>query len=507
MMVKGVSCRRLPFVEWSEEVKNHGFVEVFFDKMIEIRHKKRHPQGLAASGCFCRRCKPLHIVVVPFYLDTDIISGEAPFCKRERGKMRSEALKIAQEHVLFHHNNADGWVSVAHRDAKTGKFSQFHYQPEELADALTEWTGENVYFSQNTFYKPRRATENIRQLRALYVDMDVYNLDLPIDWILSKLEYEYFGDILPDPNTIIFSGRGLVLVWNIEPVPYQAIPLWRAVERHFVDTLAELGADTRASDPSRIFRVAGSVNTKSGTMVQADFRHTYRYNLRDLQYEYLPELNPPSEVKRGRKTKLVHLYNVYTLHLARLKDIAKLVELRDGDVGNCRENICFLYRYYNCCFTDDPEDALQCTLELNDTFKHPLAKREVISATKSAEKAWSAKSDAEANRIAREKGYPGAGYNLKNSTIIEWLYITEEEQRHLSTIIGPKEKNRRRKEERHKNGTLPREEYLKQEAQKTQDKQQAILSAIMDNPKASIRELSAITGLSKSAVQRLKASM
>jgi hypothetical protein len=41
--------------------------------------------------------------------------------------------------------------------------------------------------------------------------------------------------------------------------------------------------------------------------------------------------------------------------------------------------------------------------------------REVIRATKSAEKAWKAKNSEEANRLAKEKGYPGAGYNLKNN--------------------------------------------------------------------------------------------
>ncbi len=38
---------------------------------------------------------------------------------------------------------------------------------------------------------------------------------------------------------------------------------------------------------------------------------------------------------------------------------------------------------------------------------------------------------------------PGAGYNIKNKTIIEWFKITEEEQTRLKTIIGDKESRRR----------------------------------------------------------------
>ena len=422
--------------------------------------------------------------------------------------MQSTALKKAREHVLFHHKDADGWITVAKKDIKSGFFRQYHYRPEELADTLSEWMGENVYFSQNTFYCPRRAIETIRQLRSLYVDLDVYNKGLEPEWVLGKLELEYFRQEIPEPNMVIFSGRGLVLIWNIEPVPYKAIPLWRSMEMYLIDKLKEFGADSKASDPTRIFRIAGSINSKSGTMVKAEYRHSYRYVLRDLQADYLPELTPSaSKPKPGRKKKVVHLYNVYTLHIQRARDISKLVELRNGDVGKCREYICFLYRYFTCCFTDDPAGALEATLELNAQFRYPLAQKEVESATKSAEKAWAAKSNKAANEAAIAKGYPGAGYNIKNKDLIQWLHITDQEQEQMSTIIGTKEKNRRRREERRRNGMVSREEYLQQQKQQTMSKLEIIRSYMEEDPKISIRKLAEKTGMSKSAIQRLKAQL
>ena len=420
-------------------------------------------------------------------------------------------LDAAEKQLLFHHNpqNTSGWITLAKKDPDTKRFRQYHYQPEELASALTEWMGEDVYYSQNTFYKPQRRIDTIRQLRTLYVDLDVYTLGMTPEWVLGKLEFETFGQALPEPNMVIFSGRGLVLIWNIEPIPYEAMPLWRAVETYFVKQLKEVGADTKATDPARIFRLAGTINSKNNALVQTEYRHDYRYDIHQLQYDYLPELSPQrlAAKKKGRKTNIVRMFNIYTLHLARARDLAKLVELRHGDINNCRETLLFLYRYFTCCFTDDPTKALEDTLSLNGEFVDPLPDREVEGATKSAEKAWKAKSDAKANEMAKKLGYKGAGYNLPNSKIIEWLDITPEEQRQLSSIVGPQEKRRRnrmQKEQwRRSQGMKPRAEYLSEAEQKRQQ----IRQAIMENPGMSIRSLAKLTGQSKSAIQRVKATL
>ena len=424
-------------------------------------------------------------------------------------------IDAAAQQLLFHHNpqNTSGWITLAKKDPDTKRFRQFHYQPEELASALSDWMGEDVYYSQNSFFKPQRRIDNIRQLRTLYVDLDVYNLGLTPEWVLGKLEWEVFGQGLPEPNMIIFSGRGLVLIWHIEPIPYMAMPLWRAVENYFAEKLKEVGADTKATDPARIFRLAGSVNSKNNAIVRAEYRHDYRYDIRQLQYDYLPELSPKKLAvkKKGRNTKVVRLFNIYTLHLSRARDIAKLVELREGDVKGFRETILFLYRYWTCCFTDDPAKALDDTLSLNSEFLHPLPEREVVTATKSAEKAWAARSDAKANDIAKKMGYPGAGYNMPNQKIIEWLEITPQEQEQLSSIIGKEEKRRRntiaKREQRRAQGVIPREQYLAQEAEQKQERMLPIIEAIKQNPGLSQRALAKKTGFSRAAIQRAIAEM
>lgn len=434
--------------------------------------------------------------------------------KGEKIMENANSIQMAQYHAWFQHSDADGWITVAKRNHKN-EFIQKHYRPAELAEKLTNWLGEDVFFSQNTFYRPQRSIENVRQLRSLYTDIDFYLFNYDPSWVMSKLHHEFFGQTIPEPNIIIFSGQGIVLIWLLEPVPYKALPLWQAVQNHFLDKLSELGGDPKCADAARVFRIAGSINSKNGAEVRAEFRHQYKYELRQLQYDYLPELNdeinPPKKKKPGRKKKVAQLFNTYRLHYARLLDIVKLVELRNYDVTGYREVLCFLYRYWLCCYSDDPSEALNQTMTFNLQFTNPLTPQEVERATRSAEKAWKARNNEEANRIAIEKGYPGAGYNLKNSKIIDWLDITEDEQTHLKTIIGAPEKRRRKRDrdkiyqekKRRERGDMTREEYLNKQQSQTNDKLQALKVAIMQYPNYSTRKLAQHLGVSQSYIRKL----
>lgn len=427
----------------------------------------------------------------------------------------AERLDAAERHLLFQHNpqNTDGWITLAKKDPTTNRFHQYHYQPEELAASLTKWMGEDVYYSQQTFYRPARRIDYVRQLRTLYADLDVYNMNLDPEWVLGKLELEYFRKSIPEPNMVIFSGRGLVLIWNIIPLPYKALPLWRSVENYFVDILKELGADTKATDPARIFRLAGSINSKNNSDVTVQYRHDYRYDIHDLQFDYLPELTPKPNAKKkpGPKPKIIRLFNIYTLHLARAKDIAKLVELRNGEMDGYREYTCFLYRYFTCCFTSDPQRALEETMDLNSQFTHPLPEKEVEVATRSAQRAWEAKSNKKADEIAKANNYPGAGYNIPNKTIIQWLGISPEEQTHMETIIGAGEKRRRNTEAKRKarrlQGQAPRAEYLSKEKSERESRYQEIIQIHRKHPEASQRKLAKLSGYSLGMVNKALATL
>ena len=328
------------------------------------------------------------------------------------------------------YRNSKGWITRA--EINEGSFKQWHYKVNELVEM--DYAQENIYLSQNTFYKPCRRIENIKELNCNYIDLDTYNTEFTKDQILMNLNDNYFGKRIPTPNFIIDSGRGLYLQWLIRPVPYMALPLWKAVEEYLYKELKEFGADRKALDPTRLLRPPGSINSKSKTVVKIIEVNNYIHDLREIQTEYLPEI-PKKEKnkslapkKKGRPKKVVYMFNERSLYLARIKDIVKICELRNYDLEGEREIILFLYRYYLNYFFEDEQKALEDTLELNMMFIKPLAEKEVTKATESAERAYKSKTK---------------DYKYKNETLIELLQITEEEQKHMTTIMSKCEVKRR----------------------------------------------------------------
>ncbi|MCA4989463.1 DNA-binding response regulator, partial [Clostridioides difficile] len=345
------------------------------------------------------------------------------------------------------HNQSEGYITLASKI--NGIYNQYHYKynylKEHREDLINNKT--NVYISQNTFFKPQRRVENIKELNAIFIDIDCYNKNYTKEAVKFFIEKDLNG-IIPRPTMLIDSGRGLYYVLKIEPVPSKALPLWYAVQRYIYKHLAEFGADSKALDPTRVLRITGTINSKANTKVKVIDYEEYTYTLREIQENYLPELKEKRKKSKGRPKKVVSLFNEYSLYHARFNDLIKVCELRGYSMEGCREITLFLYRYFTCCFMEDEVRALECTLELNKQFTKPLMEYEVVKHTKSAETA-----------------YKGKKYKFKNSTLIDLLEITEEEQKYLRTIIGKKEANEREKEakklaRRNENGLTKKQQEL-----------------------------------------------
>lgn len=400
----------------------------------------------------------------------------------------------AAKQIELIHRNDDGFVTVALK--KDNTFSQYHYSVEVLKANIGKVLAikdSNIYVSPNSFYKPFRKIENIRKLNALYIDLDYYSLEkyekFSFEAIKYNLEKDYFNIEVPEPNFVINTGRGMALYWLIEPVPYKALPLWNALEKNFLEKLKDIGGDSKCVDSTRIMRLSGTINSKNNSIAKMYIYNNYIYSLRELQEEYLPSLTPyvekPYHKAKGRKSKILNLYNLYSLHHARLLDLIKLLDIREGycrgedgclnETGQ-RELMCFLYRYWSCCFLKDTELALKNTIEFNKKFVQPLSNAEVTKITKSAEEGYRKWLE-----DSPSGSYSRGGYNYKNTTLIKLLGIIGEEEGQLITIISKKEKrnrdnNRKREQRRNAEGLTKREEEKLEKVNKVKELREKGLS-------------------------------
>ena len=374
------------------------------------------------------------------------------------------ALKQTDEHsspsiryINCIHGESEGWITKAKISDKG--YKQWHYKHIQLVGL--KFDEDNEYITLNTFYKTYRRIECLKELNALFIDLDTYKTGFTKEQILMNLNENYFGKNIPIPNLIIDSGRGLYLIWLIKKVPSMALPLWKAIEEYFYKILKEFGADRQALDATRILRIPGSFNSKTHTEVKIIDNYDYLYELREIQNEYMPELSEKAPKRRGRPKKVSFIYRERSLYYTRLQDLIKLCELREYHLKGHREFILFLYRYYLCYFTEDTEKSLNDTIELNNMFKQPLREQEVIRATKSAEKVY----------LSKNKDY-----KYKNETLINLLEISDIEQKEMLTIISKDEYRRRKRERNNKayNSEEAKEKYknqLKQDGKLTKKEQ------------------------------------
>ena len=401
--------------------------------------------------------------------------------------------KNAATQIETLHPNADKYITVATID-ENGKYQQRHLIIEELMENLDKLVSlnRNTYISVNEFYIPKRSAEAIRRINALYIDIDLVDKNYKIsDYELSLaikiLEDEYFNLVVPEPTMIVRSGRGIHLYWKVEDLPSKGLSLWMLVQQKLMERLNGfnesfrlLKVDGAVKDCTRVLRLSDTRNTKSETKCTLESLYEDNiYRLDTLIKEYFTELiiikknkDDKAKITNKEDRKIIAIHNLYSLHHARLQDIVKLQEIRNGSGEiDYRRRMCFFYRYYSSLFTHDTELALQNTLEFNKKFISPLPEKQVIQASNSAKKAyeeWSSNKAEDFNKPVWNKDtgtYNIKGYNYRNTSIIRELDITEEEQIHMLTIISKKEKNRRKCEKekgnrRNENGLTSKQQSM-----------------------------------------------
>lgn len=369
----------------------------------------------------------------------------------------------------------------------------------------------DVYLSLNAFEYGYRQTEHLKQIRNIGVDIDCYKLKISIPKALEEINRLILKGTIPNPNLVIFSGRGLQLLYSISggASPKMAF-LSQYITAQFIAELRHLGADTQGTDVTRVFRLPYSVNSKSGEQVTLEIWRKLEYSLEEL-YSFVKPLEHRRKSSKKQKGTLYTLpsqkglKNLYSLNAARKNDLEMLVSLRAGEIEN-RNLLTYIYGYTVALLLKNKEATLEFAQQLNNSLADPQKVKEVVrTAGNGYDDAMKFFDEFKKREFKMwYKQHDGIIRPMKNDTIIEKLEISREEIKLLTTVIDQVEKQNRntkyQKKKRREQGVLERQEYLEQQKEQTEDKLWQLEQAIKRNPNAKQRDLANYLGWSLGSV-------
>lgn len=363
-----------------------------------------------------------------------------------------------------------------------------HRAAIEQAQVLEIGGAVNCYVAQNpTQYGQSRGNLTVSCLQNCWVDLDTYNVPelAGMDsWQVFDLIRDAHPD-LPTPTMIASSGRGMYLIWTfVKTKPASWLRAWNEIENNLVELLKPFGADPKAKAAAGLLRIAGTENSKSLSIARYEqisapitFESLQRYSngltrARKQQEESQRRKRVASKpaVRRGNENNVRTLRNLYTMHFARLEDYRRLAELRGGRLTDLRNAAIFCYSVsaaWYCNSVEELRQEIECFIDdfISEPEKYKRRKMPVSVFNRKQQ-------SIEGITIQWQGKERDARYTMKNSTIIQMLEITPEEQQHLKIIITTAEKRRRWNEKRNQRrwdeGKLTRKAYENAAAERRQ---------------------------------------
>lgn len=382
-----------------------------------------------------------------------------------------------------------GVVSFAQRDHRAEKPWQEWTIPTggnailEAERLLRQDNRADIYVSQAAFQKWRSISQ-LTAIGACYVDLDYHNVSRwrgrkPTD-VTSAVLFHLEDAMMPHPSYILSTGRGLVCVWLTELLPRKALPRWNAVQKRLCDTLEVFGADRRALDAARVFRLAGSENSRSEgdqrtvrmVWCQGTPEVPVRHEFGSLADDVLPITHADlislraERAKRkadGRdKTKPVMHLTMASYYESVLTDLQRLRAHRcpEGSLPEGQRDAWLFVASVAMSWISPPE----------------LLGREIISLADEAAGWRDSETRSRMSAVIKRARQAASGvtitymdrefdcrYQMKASTVVEWLRIEPSEQREagLRVLVDQDRKRElnttRTRESRHKRGASDRE--------------------------------------------------
>ena len=341
------------------------------------------------------------------------------------------------------------------------------YQAEEILRA----GGEDVYISQQAFTR-WRGIADLAALGSNYVDLDYHQRarwkDKRPGDVAAAVIHKLVEDGIPLPSYILSTGRGVVCVWLTDLLPPMALPRWSLVQKTLAGALTEFGADKRALDAARVFRLAGSTNSRADW----DRRHVgmiwcqgtpdapMRHQFGTLADEVLPHTQAEiislraeraaRKAEREKRTKqATQKLTGATYWSAVHDDLQSLRRYRNPETGTLPpgQRDIWLFIAANALSwidaVDDMEREIRILAMQSSGWSEAESKARLSAVVKRARQAASGK-------IALYNGNEvDARYRMRADTIVDWLEIEPAEMRAADLhVLIDSDRRREREAER-----------------------------------------------------------
>ena len=407
---------------------------------------------------------------------------------------------------------------------KKPKYSKFHIFQKDpsLAKGFRQWSYPvsdaravleahkgliDCYVSTNESTFKRREAD-VNALTMLTCDLDTYKSEkyhsTSHERLITDVKAVCVSFCLPYPS-IVYSGNGYYLKWifiskvKVNPNSYVSkidkkkrefqivtpIDVWKAAQIAINRIFTDFGSDTNALDASRVLRMCGTINSKTGKMAELlEFNEKVSYEemLEILQShttsDDINSLSPLPKIKSEKEKKKPDLKvvkfesiekspkntphknfipkNRLSLAIERYKDLLKLIKLRGGVVQEGqRMNFLLWILNFKCIagavhIGNFDEEALKMG---NKIFNGDDFGLDDLSTLRNKLEEYNLRRAKNPQDFNKFETIPL--YTPTSQTLIAKLNITKDEQAHLKTIIDKDEvkeraKNRKYNERRAK---------------------------------------------------------
>jgi hypothetical protein len=304
--------------------------------------------------------------------------------------------------------------------------------------------GHGTYVTVHGF-APRapRRNEHVVCLNAVALDLDIaHNSARDLVEAEAALNDELGRGVVPEPNLLVRSGRGLWLLWLLGGAAGDATPpeatseharQAKAIHRALCDRLAAFLPDRAASDLARLMRLPGSYNSRARDLsFRASFvhRHGRVFTLNDLMdaLDVIPTPEavlapaPPGRSQTPRAltpTLILKRLGRSAGALARVQrplDVAIAVAAERGRVPEGqRHDWLFVVGHFLVRLLPNEQEQETTMAVLNDTYCDPPEGLPHIQTM--------------LRGLRRHRDQLGPGGMLSNREVIARLHMTAEDQR------------------------------------------------------------------------------